>query len=324
MEVRSGDTRDRAITVFLADDNLIVDPEIVEKLVSPVASASDLTPHEERLLQQIAEGRPIKAIAAGRGSTPSATAEAVEGLFLKLAQGASTGSSTALRRLRMLHQAIVDREEQGEQLSRLLPGGVADKVRAGGGRIGEVERMTVTVLMSDIRGYTSIAEAADPTQLAVQLNEHRAQMNHAILDHAGTVMQFVGDAVMAVFGAPVPNDRHADDALAAAQAMHVAQREVNRRWRAAGLPEFGLGIGVSTGEVAAALLGSEERLEYIVVGDAVNLTQRVQQWAEPGETVLTESTFAALTRPVDVDKLEPALVKGRESLVVAYRTPPRR
>jgi class 3 adenylate cyclase len=156
--------------------------------------------------------------------------------------------------------------------------------------------------------------------LAHQLHEHRAAMSHAILAVGGTVMQFVGDAVMGVFGAPEPQADHARRACEAARAMHVAQHEVNAQWRTAGLPEFGLGIGLSTGEVAAALLGSDERLEYTLVGDVVNLSQRLQQWAEPGETVLSEATYAALDpAPSDVTSLPPAIVKGRETPVRAYK-----
>ena len=111
---------------------------------------------------------------------------------------------------------IVDREEQGETLSRLLPGGLAEKLRLEGKHIGESEELEVTVLMSDIRSYSSIAERTAPTQLAAQLNEHRAAMNDAILGAGGTVMQFVGDAVMAVFGAPFPQADHCDKAVDAA------------------------------------------------------------------------------------------------------------
>ena len=130
--------------------------------------------------------------------------------------------------------------------------------------------------MSDIRGYSTIAEHADPSDLAGQLNTHRAEMNRAILAEGGTVMQYVGDAVMAVFGAPVPTTDHADRALAAAVAMHDAQAAVNAAWAAAGLPAFELGIGLSTGDRGRGLLGSEERAEYTLVGDAVNLCQRLQ------------------------------------------------
>jgi class 3 adenylate cyclase len=214
----------------------------------------------------------------------------------------------------------VSREEQGETLSRLLPSGLAEKLRTDGRRIGETERLVVTVLMSDIRGYSTIAEHADPTQLASQLNLHRAEMNRAILAAGGTVMQYVGDAVMAVFGAPVAYDDHADRSLRAAIAMHDAQAAVNQRWEADGLPPFGLGIGLSTGEVAAALLGSDERVEYTVVGDAVNLTHRLQQFGQPGQTVLSEATWSALTkRPSQFEQLDPEMVKGRDTPVVAYR-----
>ena len=150
--------------------------------------------------------------------------------------------------------------------------------------------------MSDIRAYSAIAEHADPSQLAGQLNAHRAAMNQAILGEDGTVMQFVGDAVMAVFGAPVAQDDHADRAVAAARRMHANQAAINDAWAAEGLPVFGLGIGLSTGEAAAALLGSEERLEYTLVGDTVNLAQRLQQFAAAGETVLSEPTAPRAAR----------------------------
>ena len=149
--------------------------------------------------------------------------------------------------------------------------------------------------MSDIRGYSTIAERADPAALALQLNTHRGEMNRAILAEGGTVMQYVGDAVMAVFGAPTPSEDHADRSLAAALAMHAAQAAINEEWSLTGQPAFGLGIGLSTGEVAAAMLGSEERLEYTVVGDAVNLAQRLQQLGQPGQTVVSEATWANLT-----------------------------
>jgi class 3 adenylate cyclase len=268
----------------------------------------------------VAEGRPIKAIAAARGTTAAAVADSVEALFLKLSEGASTGTTGALKRLRMLHTAIVDREEQGERLSRLLPGGLAEKVRSEGRAIGETEELVVTVLMGDIRGYSGIAERTDPTQLAGQLSEHRAEMNHAILDEGGTVMQFVGDAVMACFGAPVPLDDHADRAVCAARSMLERQRALNERWLAASRAPFGIGIGVSTGSVAAALLGSEERVEYTLVGDTVNLAQRLQDLARPsGRIVINESTYAALHSDFECVPLDETTVKGRNSPVRAYR-----
>jgi len=303
----------------VATGGTALDPAIVEALVRPVTSGGELDESEESLLALVAEGKPIKAIAAARGLPPQAVDAAVEAVFLKLAQGVSAGNQGALQRLRLLHQAIVDREEQGETLSRLLPGGLAEKLRLEGRRIGETERVEVTVVMSDIRSYSTIAEHADPSQLAGQLNTHRAAMNKAILGEGGTVMQFVGDAVMAVFGAPVSQADHADRAVAAAAAMHAGQAEINARWIKQNLPPFGLGLGLSTGEAAAALLGSEERLEYTLVGDTVNLSQRLQQLAAAGETVLSEGTVRALTCEVATVALGEQLVKGRDTPVVAYK-----
>ncbi|MBV9950725.1 MAG: response regulator [Acidimicrobiia bacterium] len=317
--IAEGDQLVQAIRT-VATGGTALDPIIVDRLMQPVTNDSGLTPQDEELLRYIAEGRPMKAIAVARKTTPEAVSDDVERVFLHLAQEASTGGESALQRLRLLHQAIVDREEQGETLSRLLPGGIAEKLRREGQRIGESESVIVTVLMSDIRGYSGIAERTAPTALAAQLNEHRAAMNRAILGEEGTVMQFVGDAVMAVFGAPIPQSDHATRALAAATAMHDAQHLLNERWQSEGKDAFGLGIGLSTGEAAAALLGSEERLEYTLVGDTVNLSQRLQQWAEQGEIVLSEGTWAALPEPrPDAAAMEPALVKGRTTPVGGWK-----
>ncbi len=320
--VADGDRLARAIRAVGTGGSML-DPEIVAALITPVRSTADLDEAEDALLHEIAEGRPVKAIAAARRTTAEAANAAIEDLFLKLARGASEGQEGALRRLRLLQQAILEREEQGETLSRMMPAAVAEKLRSDPEARRRTDRLEVTVLMSDVRGYSGIAEHTDPTMLAGQLNEHRQEMNAAVLAEEGTVMQYVGDAVMAVFGAPIAQRDHAVRALRAAEAMHRRQAEVNRRWAKRGLAPFGLGIGVSTGEVAAAIRGSDERLEYTVVGDTVNLAQRLQDLARPaGQTVLSESTREAAGRTgaeVTVDTLGDRLVKGRERPVMAHR-----
>ena len=317
--VAAGDQLARAIRTVSSGGSLL-DPKIVEAMVRPLGEA-DLSPVEEELLAWVAEGRPIKAIAIKRRTTGADIAASVEQLFFKLAKQATGGGEAGLRNLRRLHQAIVDREEQGAMLSRLLPGGIADRLRQRGHAIGEIQRLVVTVLISDVRGYSGIAEISDPSRLAGQLKEHRTVASDAVLAEHGTVMQFVGDSVMAVFGAPEPLADDADCALRTAIAMHGAQRELNGRWEAAGLPAFELGVGLSTGLVAAALIGSEERAEYSVVGDAVNLAQRLQQFASCGETVLSEATYAALGRRPQAEQVGPTQVKGRQELVTAFRVP---
>ena len=317
--VAAGDQLARAVRAVTTGGSLL-DPKIVEALVRPLRD-SDLSPAEEQLLAWVAEGTPIKAIAIKRLTTGADVAASVEHLFLKLANQASGGGDAGLRNLRRLHQAIVDREEQGEMLSRMLPGGIADRLRRRGQDLGDIERLVVTVLISDVRGYSTIAEISDPSRLAGQLKEHRVAASDAILAEQGTVMQYVGDSVMAVFGAPEPVADHADRALTAADSMHRAQLAVNRRWAGEGLPIFELGVGLSTGLVAAALIGSDERAEYSLVGDAVNLAQRLQQLASGGETVLSDATHAALSRPLQAERLGPTSVKGRREPVIAFRVP---
>lgn len=304
----------------VASGGSMLDPEIVQALVSPVQAEGVLSGEQEDLLRQVAQGRPVKAIAASLGCPAEAVNDQVEALFLTLARGASAGQAEALRQLRMLHSAILEREEQGQTLSRLLPGGLAEKLRTDRSAIERTERLTVTVLMSDVRGYSGIAENSDPGVLAGQLNAHREQMNAAILAEGGTVMQYVGDAVMAVFGAPDPHPAHASCAVRAAVAMHRRQCELDAVWAGQGLAAFGLGIGISTGDVAAALLGSSERLEYTVVGDTVNLAQRLQDLARPaGNTVASEATVRDAGGDWQWEPLGAREVKGRATPVQAYR-----
>lgn len=304
----------------VATGGSMLDPEIVQALISPVQADGVLTADQEELLEQVAQGRPVKAIAASLDCPAEAVHDRIEGVFLALARGASAGRSEALRQLRLLHSAILEREEQGQTLSRLLPGGLAEKLRTDRSAVERTERLTVTVLMSDVRGYSGIAEMSDPAVLAGQLNEHREQMNAAILAEGGTVMQYVGDAVMAVFGAPDPQPCHAASAVRAAVAMHRRQQELDASWAAQGLAPFGLGIGISTGEVAAALLGSAERLEYTVVGDTVNLAQRLQDLARPaGNTVASEPTVREAGDSSEWEPLGAREVKGRATPVQAFR-----
>jgi len=315
--VADGDQLMRAVREVSAGGSTI-DPRIVESLVNPVREEGALTHGEEGVLLQVAEGRPIKAIAVAERTTPEAVAASIDHLFLKLARGASEGSRGALEHLKALHRAILEREEQGERLSRFLPAGFAQRLRTGGYRIGETELLEVTVLMSDVRGYSTITQHADLSALAQQLSEHRAAMSSAVATGEGTVMQFIGDAVLAVFGTQLDQERHAERALATALAMHGAQQEINQRWAAQALPKFQLGIGLATGEVAAVLLGSEERLEYTVVGDCVNLSQRLQQLANPGEIIVSEATASALAERLDAEQVK-AKVKGRDAEVRALR-----
>lgn len=302
----------------VAAGSSVLDAKIVGSIVEPVCG--ELNKNEEELLRWVAEGRPIKRIASARGITPEAAAHDVEQVLLTVARGATAGTSSALRHLHDLHEALVVRDEIEASLEKLLPSGLVEKLRAEGRKIGETERLTVTILITDVRGYSSIAEKTDPARLAAQLNEHRALLNDVIYAHSGTVMQFTGDGVMTVFGAPFPQEDHADSAMRAAVEIHERQAELNQRWLLAGREPFLLGIGLSTGEVAAALLGSDERLEYTLVGDTVNLASRLQDLARPGGSiVLSDPTLRALASPIECESLGRVLVKGRKTPVKAHK-----
>ncbi len=218
-----------------------------------------------------------------------------------------------------LHEA----QDMERSLVRLVPGGLVERLRADPTAVTRTERLTVTVLMSDVRGYSGIAERSLPAELADQLNEHRQAMNEVVLGGGGTVMQYVGDAVLAVFGAPEPQSDHAGRALRAALGMQHAQLRLDADWTRRGLEPFGLGIGLCTGEVAAAFLGSAERLEYTVVGDTVNLAARLCDLARPaGTTVASAATVAGATGAWSVEPLPAVQVKGRVATVSAYRVSP--
>ena len=211
----------------------MLDPEIVEALVAPARADGELDEREEQLLQWIAEGRPVKAIAVAWSTTPEAANDAIEDLFLKLAKEASAGREGALRRLRLLQKAIVDREEQGETLQPAAPG--RPRREAAPRRPRDRRDRAARRHRADVRRPRLLRHrrARRPDRARRQLNAHRAEMNDAILDEGGTVMQYVGDAVMAVFGAPFPQDDHADRALAGrvrdARAPGRGQRAVARR-----------------------------------------------------------------------------------------------
>jgi class 3 adenylate cyclase len=237
---------------------------------------------------------------------------------LEQAEPKLLASVAAAVRLRLENQRL----SEEVNLSRRLPTSLVERLRRDGRRIGDTETLEVTVLMSDVRGYSTIAEHADPRSLAAQLNEHRQEMTRLISGQGGTVMQFVGDEVFAVFGAPVAIADHASRAVRSAVEMQAAQTVINARWRKSDRPVFGLGIGLSTGEVAGALLGSEHHTEYSLVGDTVNLAHRLQQWARAGEIVISSHTFKGAGKPATAEPLEAATVKGRKGLVAAYRLRP--
>jgi adenylate cyclase len=180
------------------------------------------------------------------------------------------------------------------------------------------ERREATVLFCDIRGFTALAERLTPEQVVGLLNEFYTLMIETVFKHDGTLDKFLGDAVMAVFGAPIAHPDHAARAVMTALDMRRAVGELAGRRRAAGLDPFEVGIGVSLGEVVAGTVGTEERMEYTVIGDSVNVASRLQDRAKPGSILLSRRTYEAVSDLVDAKSLGAMKVKGKEEEVEVY------
>ncbi len=162
------------------------------------------------------------------------------------------------------------------------------------------EKRVVTVLMSDLRGYTQFAERGDPANVMNVLNGYLARMTDVIIQHGGTINEFIGDAVFAVFGAPLANPDHAERAAGCALAMQRAMAEINRQHEVAGLPRFEMGIGVNTGEAVVGNIGSEQRAKYAVVGSAVNVAARVEGATVGGQVFITARTYERISEIAEV------------------------
>jgi adenylate cyclase len=191
---------------------------------------------------------------------------------------------------------------------------LAGKVALGG------ESLEVSILFTDIRSFTTISEKMDPQHLVGLLNEYFTEMVGIVMQEDGVVDKYIGDAIMAVFGAPVPKPADAVNAVRAAVRMRRALEELNRSLGARGLPTLRTGIGIHTGMVVAGNIGSEKRMEYTVIGDAVNLASRLEaSTKELGVDVLiSEVTYERTKHVVRARAVREINVKGREQPVLAY------
>ncbi len=156
------------------------------------------------------------------------------------------------------------------------------------------ERRHVTLLMSDLRGFTAITERLHPDQVVALLNRYLGDMAEVIFGHGGMIDEFIGDAILAIFGVPRRQDNDAARALACAVDMQRAMARVNRRHRETGLPEVQMGIAVHTGEVVVGNIGSERRAKFGVVGSLVNLTSRIESFTVGGQILTSETTLEAV------------------------------
>jgi len=182
------------------------------------------------------------------------------------------------------------------------------------------KRREMTVLFSDIRGFTTVTERGDPEELVRQLNEYFSRMVEIVFRHKGTVDKFVGDMVMALFSAPLDDADHANHAVQAAVDMVKELGELNRGWAAKGMVQLDIGVGVNSGEMIAGNIGSSSIMSYTVIGDNVNLGARLESLNKDYKTriIISEATRARLTGDFQTRPLGDVVVKGKSKAVQIF------
>ena len=252
-------------------------------------------------------------IAFDHGTIISVVYAAFAGVLAILATAAINGITVAF-----------EREQARDAFARFVPEAVVDQVLkdAQGVRLGGVRREG-TVMFSDLRGFTSFSETLEPEQVIEALNRYLSAMSEAILDHGGTLVAYMGDGIMAVFGAPLQQDDHADRALAAAREMLARVEDWNTWLKEQGLHEggFKMGIGLNSGPVMSGNVGSERRLEYTALGDTTNTAARLEGMTKgtPHQLYVADSTRRMLTRPADdLVQVGEAEVRGRVAKVLLW------
>jgi adenylate cyclase len=177
-------------------------------------------------------------------------------------------------------------------------------------RLGGVNQL-VTVLFADIRGFPAISEREKPEKVVGLLNKYFSVMSEIIFSHGGTLDKYIGDGLMAIFGAPTVGEEDALNAVKAAVTMQKQVAKLNEELRTEGYEGIAIGIGLHTGEATIGYIGSDKRSEYTAIGDTVNLASRLESNAGGGQILMSEATAAASGNLIPVNQREPLTVKNR-------------
>jgi adenylate cyclase len=214
------------------------------------------------------------------------------------------------------HERLAREEVARANYSRFLPEYVVKQMldNPESFKLGGVSQ-TITILFADIRGFTRISEHAAPEKIVSLLNRYFSAMTDIIFAHGGTLDKYLGDGLMALFGAPTTTPDDASNALNAAVAMQRRMLGINRELRDEGFPEIGVGMGLHTGEVIVGYIGSERRSEYTAIGDTVNTSSRLESNARGGEILISDATAQAAHSRYKLKPREPIMVKNRQQPV---------
>lgn len=208
---------------------------------------------------------------------------------------------------------IFGRYVSPEVMQEIVDSGV--EIRLGG------RRQKVTILFTDIRGFTTFSEQLSPEEVVARLNEYFEVMTEIIFRHGGTVDKYVGDCIMVLFGAPIARPDDAKRCVQAALEMRAALGELKKRWKEEGKIPFDTGIGIHTGEAIVGNIGSQRRMEYTVIGDAVNIAARIESLTKDYEApiLISEATYEDLDSSIAVERIGETPIRGRKTAVALYR-----
>lgn len=214
------------------------------------------------------------------------------------------------------HERLAREEVARANYSRFLPEVVVKQMleNPDSFKLGGVSQ-TITILFADIRGFTRISEHAPPEKIVSLLNRYFSAMTEIIFAHGGTLDKYLGDGLMALFGAPTATPDDASNALNAAVAMQRRMLGINRELHDEGFQEIGVGMGLHTGEVVVGYIGSDRRSEYTAIGDTVNTSSRLESNARGGEILISDATAKGAHSRYKLKPREPIMVKNRQQPV---------
>jgi adenylate cyclase len=217
------------------------------------------------------------------------------------------------------HEELARRIVERQALERFMSSSIVEKILSHPDEIHlGGENQVATILFADIRGFTRMSEKMEPHEVVELLNEYFTLMTDLIFENGGTLDKYLGDGILAVFGAPLAKPDDAARAVKTGVEMQRALSQLNRSWETRGQRSWMMGVGINTGPVTAGNIGSTKRMDYTVIGDAVNLASRLCSNAAGKQILISESTFRLLDGSFPTLRLEPLRVKGKEAPVEIY------